>query len=37
MESVKDVFGKMGAGLSSDDIVEVVRLRPKEMVLSLGQ
>ena len=27
---VKDVFGKMGAGHSCDDIVDVVRLRQKE-------
>ena len=27
---VKDVFGKMGAGQSCDDVVDVVRLRQKE-------
>ena len=30
VECVKDVFGKMGAGQSCDDIVDVVRLRQKE-------
>ena len=30
VECVKDVFGKMGAGQSCDDVVEVVRLRQKE-------
>ena len=30
MECVKDVFGKMGAGRSSDDVVDLVRLRQKE-------
>ena len=30
MECVKDMFGKMGAGPSCDDIVDVVRLRQKE-------
>ena len=30
MECVKDVFGKMGAGQSCDDVVDVVRLRQKE-------
>ena len=29
-ECVKDVFGKMGAGQSCDDVVDVVRLRQKE-------
>ena len=31
MECVKDVFGKMGVGLSCDDIVDVVRLRQKKI------
>ena len=30
VECVKDVFGKMGAGQSCDDVVDVVRLRQKE-------
>ena len=30
MECVKNVFGKMGAGQSCDDIVDMVRLRQKE-------
>ena len=30
VESVKDVFGKMGAGQSCDDVVDVVQLRQKE-------
>ena len=30
VECVKDVFGKMGAGQSCDDLVVVVRLRQKE-------
>ena len=30
VECVKDVFGKMCAGQSSDDVVDVVRLRQKE-------
>ena len=30
VECVKDVFGKVGAGQSCDDIVNVVRLRQKE-------
>ena len=29
-ECVKDVFGKMGAGQSCGDVVDVVRLRQKE-------
>ena len=30
VECVKDVFGKMGAGQSCDDVVDVVRLRQRE-------
>ena len=30
VECVKDVFGKKGAGQSCDDVVDIVRLRPKE-------
>ena len=30
VKCVKDVFGKMGAGQSCDDVVDVVRLRQKE-------
>ena len=30
VECVNDVFGKMGAGQSCDDIVDVVRLKQKE-------
>ena len=30
VECVKDVFGKMGAGQSCDDVVDVVQLRQKE-------
>ena len=30
VECIKDVFGKMGAGQSCDDVVDVVRLRQKE-------
>ena len=30
VECVNDVFGKMGAGQSCDDVVDVVRLRQKE-------
>ena len=30
VECVKDVFGKMGAGQSCDDVVDVVRLKQKE-------
>ena len=30
VDCVKDVFGKMGAGQSCDDVVDVVRLRQKE-------
>ena len=30
VECVKDVFGKMGAGQSSDDVVDMVRFRLKE-------
>ena len=30
VEWVKDVFGKMGAGQSCDDVVDVVRLRHNE-------
>ena len=37
VECVKDVFGKMGAGKSCYDIVDVVRLRQKKTVPLLGQ
>ena len=30
MECVNDMFGKMGAGQSCDDVEDVVRLRQKE-------
>ena len=30
VECVKDVFGKMGAGQTCDDVVDVVQLRQKE-------
>ena len=37
VECVTDVFGKMGAGQSCDDVVDVVRLRQKENGPLLGQ